>query len=293
MIVGIAGPTGAGKSELAIRLARAWGAVVVSADAMMVYRGMDIGTAKPTPAQRQGIPHHGLDLCEPDEAFDAAAFVALADDVIAEFPRVIVAGGTHLYLRSLVRGLVPATPVSPALRAALEAEADPWTRLAGIDPVLAARLHPNDRVRVVRGLETHAATGRTLSSMHAEHSLSPDRIGVAGIWLDHPDLDARIDARVGEMVEAGYLAEVERLFASGYAECKPMRSLGYRHFGAHLAGAVDLAEAVRATRRDTRRFARKQRNWRKILQWNAPDADPWDAANAAAERAWASDHRVR
>ncbi len=286
MIVGIGGPTAAGKSALAVRLAKAWDAVVVSADAMMVYRGMDIGTAKPTPEEQAGVPHFGLDVVDPDGAFDAAAFVRLAGEVIARFPRVIAVGGTHLYLRSLVRGLVETPPSDPELRAALEAEPDLWDRLSAVDPALAARLHPHDRVRLVRGLEAHAATGQTLSGLHAAHAAAPDQISVAGLWLDRPDLDARIDARVTEMVGMGYLTEVERLLTLSFGACKPMRTLGYRHLAAHLRGETELEEATRCTRRDTRRFARKQRNWRKVLSWELAPEDPWDAANRAAERAW-------
>ncbi|MBA2322402.1 MAG: tRNA (adenosine(37)-N6)-dimethylallyltransferase MiaA, partial [Deltaproteobacteria bacterium] len=169
MIVGIAGPTAAGKTALAVRLAQAWDAVVVSADAMMVYRGMDIGTGKPTAAEQGGIAHYGLDVVDPDRPFDAAAFGALADEVIAGCPRVIVAGGTHLYLRALVRGLVDAPPADASARAELETAEDLWGRLAAVDPALAERLHPHDRVRLVRGLEAHAATGRRLSDLHAAH----------------------------------------------------------------------------------------------------------------------------
>jgi tRNA dimethylallyltransferase len=287
VIVGIAGPTAAGKSALAVRLAQAWDAVVVSADAMMVYRGMDIGTAKPTAEEQAGIRHLGLDLVEPDQPFDAAAFVRLADAAIAEFPRVIAVGGTHLYLRSLARGLVATPAVDPALREALEQASDLWERLNAVDPALAARLHPHDRVRLVRGLETHAATGTALSALHAAHAAAPDRVEIAGFWVDRPDLDARIDARVGAMMDAGYLDEVSGLLARGLAGCKPMQSLGYRHLAAHLGGEIPREEAERRTRRDTRRFARKQRNWRKVLGWTEGGADPWDAANRAAERAWA------
>jgi tRNA dimethylallyltransferase len=287
VIVGVAGPTAAGKTDLAVRLALAWDAEIVSADALMVYRGMDIGTAKPTPAERRGVAHHAIDVVDPDQPFDAAAFVALADEVIRSRPRVIAVGGTHLYLRSLARGLVDAAPVDYALRAALEAAPDLWDRLAAVDPVLAARLHPRDRVRLVRGLEAHAATGRPLSDLHAAHAAAPDRHEVAGIWVDRPDLDERIDARVAGMVALGYRDEVAGLLARGYGGCKPMLGLGYRHFAAHVRGLLDLDEAVRLTRRDTRRFARKQRNWRRALGWEAAPADPWDAANRAAERAWA------
>jgi tRNA dimethylallyltransferase len=160
--------------------------------------------------------------------------------------------------------LVETPPVDAALRAALEALPDPHARLREVDPVLAARLHPNDRVRVVRGLEVHALTGRPLSELHAEDPGTRRPCTVA--WLDRDDLDAVIDARVDRMMEAGYLAEVERLLAAGVTRaCKPMQSLGYRHLADHLCGELDLTEAIARTKRDTRRFARKQRGFLRGL----------------------------
>src|SRR5688500_7503737 len=138
----LAGPTAAGKTEAAIAVARAFDAVVLSADAMQVYRGMDIGTGKATPEEQAQALHFGLDLVDPDQPFDAAAFVALADRVRAEHPRVVVAGGTSLYLQALIRGLVETPPVDPALRAEIEALPDLHAALAAVDPELAARLHP-------------------------------------------------------------------------------------------------------------------------------------------------------
>ena len=281
----IAGPTATGKTAAALAVAAAYGAVVVSADAMAVYRGMDIGTAKATPAERGPIPHFGVDVVDPDEAFDAAAFVALADGVVAAHDRVVVAGGTSLYIQAFVRGLVDTPPVDPALRARLEALPDPHGALARVDPVLAGRLHPNDRLRIVRGLEVFEQTGRRLSDLHDAHAAAPDRVPAAGVWLDDPDTeahDARIAQRVEAMIASGYLAEVRTLLDRGYARTlKPMQSLGYRHLADHLVDGLPLAEAVRRTVRDTRRFARKQRTWRRVLA--LPEiADPRDAVPAAA-----------
>lgn len=287
-VVAVAGPTASGKSDLAVRLARAVDAVILSADAMQVYRGLDVGTGKLPEADRAGIPHFGLDLRDPDEPFDAADFVALADSVLAAHPRVIVVGGTSLYLQALSRGLVATPAVDPALRAELEALPDPHGALAAVDPELAARLHPHDRVRLIRGLEVFRATGQRLSALQAAHRDAPDRLRVEPVWLDRPDLDARIDARVLAMIDAGYVAEVRGLLARGYGrQLKPMQSLGYRHLCAHLLDGLSLDEAVRLTQRDTRRFARKQRTWRNALGWDAAAA-PWDHARAAADRAFGS-----
>ncbi|MCA9567703.1 MAG: tRNA (adenosine(37)-N6)-dimethylallyltransferase MiaA [Myxococcales bacterium] len=260
----LGGPTASGKTGLAVELALQHGAVVVSADAMQVYRGMDIGTGKATLEERRGVPHFGFDLRDPDEPFDAADFVALAEQVMAGHERVIVAGGTSLYLQALRRGLVATPDPDPALRAELEATPDLHARLQAVDPVLATRLHPNDRVRLVRGIEVHALSGQRLSELHDAHAAAPDRVEVHGVWLDREDLDARIDARVLQMMADGYLDEVRGLLAAGYpSTLKPMRSLGYRHLCEHVETGLPLDEAVRRTQRDTRRFARKQRTWRR------------------------------
>lgn len=284
----LAGPTAAGKTAVAVAVARRFDAVVVSADAMQVHRGMDVGTGKATPEEQAGIPHFGLDVVAPDEPFDAAAFVRLAEGVIARCPRVVVAGGTSLYLRSLLRGLVATPPVDPALRAELEALPDPHAELARVDPALAARLDPADRVRLVRGLEVFRQTGERLSALQERHAAEPDRHPHLGLWLDRPDLDARIDARVREMIARDYVGEVRRLLDAGYARTlKPMSSLGYRHLCDHLIDGLPLEEAVRRTQRDTRRFARKQRTWMRQLGFPRADADHERAALEAAQRAFA------
>lgn len=266
----IGGPTASGKTALAVEVAQALDAVVLSADAMQVYRGMDVGTGKASLDERGGVPHFGFDLREPDEPFDAADFVALADEVLAAHPRVVVAGGTSLYLQALRRGLVATPDPDPAFRAELDGVPDLHGRLAAVDPALAARLHPNDRVRLVRGLEVHALSGERLSDLQAVHAAAPDRVDVDGVWLDRDDLDVRIDARVLAMMARGYLQEARGLLARFDRASKPMRSLGYRHMAACVLGEVDEDEAVRLTQRDTRRFARKQRTWRKHLGLEEP-----------------------
>lgn len=286
-IVVVGGPTGAGKTTAAVAVAKAYDAVVFSADAMQVYRGMDIGTGKASVEERGGVPHFGIDVVDPDHDFDAAAFVALADEVIAAHPRVLVAGGTSLYLQSLIRGLVVTPPVDPALRAALEASDDLFDQLMAVDRDLAHRLHPNDRLRLVRGLEVYWSSGQRLSALQAEHRKQPDRVVASGVWLDRSDLDSRIDARVLEMVDHGYVAEVRRLLDAGYAtELKPMQSLGYRHFAEHLRGGLSLEEAVQRTQRDTRRFARKQRTWNRTLKLPVALEDHEQRVSACAEKAW-------
>ncbi|MBN2800540.1 MAG: tRNA (adenosine(37)-N6)-dimethylallyltransferase MiaA [Deltaproteobacteria bacterium] len=283
----LGGPTAAGKTAASLEVAERWGAVVLSADAMQVYRGMDVGTAKASAEERARVPHFGLDLREPDEPFDAGDFVELADQLLAEGRRLVVAGGTSFYLSALIRGLVRTPPVDQALRAELEALADPWSALQAVDPALAARLHPNDRVRIVRGLEVFQSGGVRLSELQAAHAAAPDRVRAVGLWLDRDDLDARIDARVEQMMAQGYLDEVRALMARGYGPShKPMQSLGYRHLCAHLLGALPLDAALALTRRDTRRFARKQRTWLRGLGFPRVLPDHLPAALAAGAHAF-------
>jgi tRNA dimethylallyltransferase len=279
----IAGPTAAGKSAIALEVAERYGAILVSADAMQVYRGMDIGTATPAPDELARVPHVGVNIVEPDEAFSAGDFVALADEAFASGQPVIVAGGTALYMRALVRGLVHTPPVDPILRARLQQTPDLHAELSKVDPELANRLHPNDRLRLVRGLEVWTQTGTRLSELQAEHAKAPDRVRTLGVWLDRDDLYQRIDARVLQMMRDGYLDEVRALLDAGVPrDCRPMRSLGYRHLASHLLDDLDLDEAIRLTQRDTRHFARKQRTWHKHL--GVPDA-PSDHRSAVLRAA--------
>jgi tRNA dimethylallyltransferase len=260
---------------------------LISADAMQVYRGLNIGTGKePADVLRQ-FPHEGIDNCEVDEAFDAQAFIALADAVLARGERVLIVGGTTLYVHALLYGLVQTPDVDVALRAELEDLEDPHGRLQRVDPVLAARLHPNDRIRIVRGLEVFAQTGQRLSELQAAHQLQlrhPARV----LWLDRDDLRVRIDARVDAMMEAGYLDEVRGLLDRGVDRAlKPMQSLGYRHLADHLCGEIALDEAVWRIKRDTWRFARKQRNSaRRFPDLERVPADDIERVLSVAQTLW-------
>jgi tRNA dimethylallyltransferase len=290
----LGGPTSAGKTAASLAVAEALDAVVVSADAMQVYRHLDIGTGKATAEERQRVPHFGLDRVDPDEAFDATDFVALADAVRAEHPRVVVAGGTSLYLRGLIRGFVQTPPVDPTLRAELQTIDDLHGELAKVDPPLAERLHPNDRVRLVRGVEVWRQAGVRLSELQAAHQAAPDRLAWRGLWLDRPDLDERIDARVLAMIEAGYVDEVRRVLQLGFdRSLKPMRGLGYRHLCDHLLDELPLDEAIRRTQRDTRRFARKQRTWQNTLGFEAVRAPGVERALQLAGELWGATTAAR
>ena len=277
----LAGPTAAGKTAAAVHLAHLWGARIVSADAMQVYRGMDIGTGKAHPAVLKRFPHACLDIRQPGEPYGAADFAAEADRLLAQGAPLVVAGGTVFYLRAFLYGLVAAPRADAQLRAELEALPDPHAELERVDPALAARLHPNDRVRIVRGLEVFRITGKPLSALHAtdEQRL---RHRARVLWLDRDDLRPRIDARVDRMMAQGYLDEVRRLLRAGYGrQLKPMRSLGYRHLAEHLEEGLDLEEAVRRTKRDTWRFARKQHP-----DWQRTDARDRRTVLDAAQEIW-------
>ncbi len=283
----LAGPTAAGKTDAAMKVAELWGARIVSADAMQVYRGMDIGTGKATPEELARFPHACVDVRDPDEPYSAQDFTADADAVAASGSRVVVAGGTVFYLRAFLHGLVPTPPVDPELRARFEAMDDPWSALNEVDPVLAARLHPNDRVRLVRGLEVFHSSGQRLSDLHAQDTHEP-RHPHRVLWLDRDDLRPRIDLRVEQMMARGYITEVQALLDAGYDRgLKPMQSLGYRHLADHLIDGLDLDEAIWRTRRDTWRFARKQRGWsRQHPDWEPTDARDLDAIVAVASELW-------
>ena len=291
-ILFLGGPTSAGKTAAAVALADEWNPRIVSADAMQVYRGMDIGTGKLSTAMLERYPHAGIDIRDPHEEFNAVDFATLADGEIAQAQEqgrpVVIVGGTGLYFRALLQGFVEAPSGTPALREELEALDDPHRELQRVDPVLAERLHPNDKVRILRGLEVHRLTGTPLSALHAEHQPEP-RYKAICLSLDRPDLDERINQRVLEMVEEGYLDEVKRLLDAGFhpSRTKPMRSLGYRHLSHHLEGAFGLDEAIRLTQRDTRKFARRQRKMiRHVGGFESVLATEMDRIRDAAVAAW-------
>lgn len=274
-LVVVVGPTAAGKSDLAVNMARELQAEVISADSVQVYRGFDIGTGKLSPAEMGGVPHHLMDVVDPDEPFSAARFVELADRVAQEIQarghRVLLAGGTGLYVRALVRGLFQAPPPSEEIRQRHREEAAALgvpalhQRMSRLDPEAAGRIHQNDLVRVSRALEVYEQTGRTISDLQREHRVGPPRYRTLTVGLapERGLLRDRIERRVQAMMDAGWLAETRALLERGYGETRPMGSLGYRQLRDHLRGELDLEEALRQTVRDTRRFARRQLTWFK------------------------------
>jgi tRNA dimethylallyltransferase len=271
-VLALVGPTASGKTEAALQVAEALNAEILSIDSMLVYRGMDVGTAKPTASHRAHVPHHLIDLVEPSEPFSVAAFQRAAleavEDVRRRRRRPLLVGGSGLYLRAVVDDLeFPGT--EPAVRGALEGEAEVlgpdriYRRLAELDPVAASKIEPGNVRRTVRALEVAAITGRTFSSFAAAWELyEPERVRVAGIRLGTQDLAARVEGRVQEMLGQGWLTEVETLVARGLGGwLTASQAIGYAELARHLAGELSLEEAVQQTVKRTRTLARRQMAW--------------------------------
>jgi len=284
----IVGATGSGKSALALRLARALGGEILSADSMQIYRGFDVGTGKPSAEERALVPHHLVDVAEPNEAWDAARWAETAVRLIAEIQargRVpIVCGGTFLWVRALIYGLAEAPRGDEALRARHSAWAERegraalHARLAEVDPVTAARLAPNDFVRVSRALEVFELTGKPMSEVQAAHGFREPRFAVrfVGVARERAEQDELIAQRVRRMLDAGWVREVETLRAAGFGDARAMTSVGYRQVAeAMMAGTLgDEAALADAIVRATRVFARRQRTWLRDqpVEWLPADA---------------------
>jgi tRNA dimethylallyltransferase len=279
----IGGPTAAGKSDAALAVAEQYGARIVSADAMTVYRFMDIGTAKPDPEVLDRFPHDCINVHDPDGEFTVGDFVDSVTAAQRDHEHVVIVGGTPFYLAALVRPHAPLPMGDPVLREELEALPDPFARLVEVDPEIAQRLHPNDQVRIIRALEVFTLTGSPMSEVQRRPPVRPP-IDAEVVWLDRDGLRARIDARLARMMSSGYRAEAEGLLVAGWGrELKPMRSFAYRHIIANILDNLDIDEAIRLTARDTWRLARKQRSWARSMGWS-PGTE--DAIPEAAERAF-------
>lgn len=274
-LVIIQGPTASGKSDLAVRLAERFSGEIINADSMQVYRGMDIGTAKPSREMRDRIPHHLLDIVDAEQPFSAADFRGEAEKAIRDIhgrgKKVFIVGGTGLYIKALTRGLVDSPGGNEALREELKEVArnrgnlELYERLSRVDPATAEKLHPNDLVRVIRALEVHEMTGRSISEFRNRHRFGDNR-GYSclklGIMMDRTELYRRIDERVDRMMEHGLVEEVKDLLSRGYSPgLKPMRSLGYRQICSCLGGDFSLEDAVNLIKRDTRRYSKRQMTW--------------------------------
>ncbi len=270
----ITGPTGSGKTVTALRLAETYPLEVISADSMQVYRHMDIATAKPTPEELSVLPHHLIDVVDPDEEFNAGMFVSLARQKITEVRArkaiPVVVGGTGLYIKALIYGLASAPPRSDMVRAHLKAVADEkgsphlWSLLHRLDPETALNLGENDRVRIVRALEIMILSGRRPGEFYREHRFSRPRCE-ARIVCIVPKRDLLyedIDSRVVRMVKNGLVEETKRLLALGYSPgLRSMQTLAYKHIVDFLESRIGMDVAVSLIQRDTRRYAKRQLTW--------------------------------
>lgn len=292
----LVGPTAVGKTTLSLELARRFSGEIVSADSRLFYRGMDIGTAKPSPGERAAAPHHLIDICNPDVTLSLGQYQRLAyeviDDVLARDRLPILVGGTGQYVMAVVEGWgIPEVAPQPALRAALEGlggpEAARW--LAALDPAAAARIDPRNIRRVVRALEVTFIAGRRISDMQRKRPPSYD-VAIVGLTRSRQSLYTRIDARVDEMIAAGLLEEVRRLRDAGHAAAPPLSGLGYRQLLAYLDGETTLDEAVARIKFETHRFARQQATWFRAddprITWFDLDEPEAPAAVVAHIAAW-------
>lgn len=269
----LVGPTAVGKTKVAVEVALRVGGEIVSADSMQIYRGMDIGTAKPTPAERRGVPHHLIDICDPGTAFSVADFQRLAREAIAGIAArghlPLLVGGTGLYVESLTGAYeLDDLATDWELRHQLEAEAARdgdaalHARLRALDPIAAERIHPNDRRRIVRALEVTLRTGRPFSqTAHRRRAPEYDLLQV-GLTAPRPILYERINRRVDEMIAAGLVEETRRLLAAGYGWALTARqAIGYKELIPYIEGEASLAECIAALKRATRRYAKRQLTW--------------------------------
>lgn len=282
-VLAVVGPTATGKTDVGILLAEALGGEIISADCMAVYRGMDIGTAKPTPEQQRRVRFYLTDVCDPSEPFSVARFQQMALEAIRQIRQrgalPLVVGGTGLYVKALLDGFhIPPAAANEALRLQLwqevkrQGSAALHARLQEVDPLAASRIHPNDAVRIIRALEVYQVTGRPISEW--QRCQPPPEVGKArrfGLTMPRDLLYRRINERVERMIAQGWLEEVRRLLEAGYDPHLPaMRSLGYGELIQVIQGRLELSEAIALIQRETRRFAKRQLTWfraDKHVEW--------------------------
>ncbi|MBQ6430335.1 MAG: tRNA (adenosine(37)-N6)-dimethylallyltransferase MiaA [Oscillospiraceae bacterium] len=302
-VICIVGPTATGKTALSVRLAQKYGAEIVSCDSMQLYRGMDIGTAKPTPEETCGIPHHMIDCLDPRESYSVSRYVQDADacvqDILRRGRRVIVVGGTGLYVDSLIAGRQFAPFPETGRREELTKIAETQgievliEQLRQVDPAAAASIHPANRKRVIRALEIYLETGKTMTAHDLETKSQPPKYDPCWIGLDYVNRETlyrRIDLRVERMIEQGLVDEVRALLDSGIpAGATAMQAIGYKELTVFLQGEGALEEAVAAIRQASRRYAKRQRTWFRRnpdIRWiELPDEpfDPFPTACALCE----------
>ncbi len=287
-LVALVGPTAVGKTALSLRLAEEIRAEIINVDSVQVFRGLDIGAAKPSPEEQQKVPHYLIDVVDADEPFDAADFVRRAMGIIRSITSrgkvALLVGGTGLYLRSLLEGLAPCPGRNPMVREMLhkiqtgQGKGALHELLARIDPEAAERLHPNDTFRIKRALEVYYQTGEPMSIWQKRHRIATgQRLPCIKIGLTRPrkELYERINARIEAMLDAGLLQEVKSLLDRGYSpRLKPLQSLGYRHMIPFLKREISFNEALAQMKRDTRHYAKRQLTWFRAdpeIRWFHPE----------------------
>ncbi|NLA74784.1 MAG: tRNA (adenosine(37)-N6)-dimethylallyltransferase MiaA [Deltaproteobacteria bacterium] len=286
-IVIITGPTATGKSALAVKIALELGGEIVNCDSMQVYKGMDIGTAKPAQKEMRGIPHHLIDIVNPDEEFNASLYrehaIPVIRGILSRGRVCFVVGGTGLYIKSLLGGLFECPRSDPHIRQRLLKEYDEqgrealYERLKKVDPESAKTIHPNDRVRITRAIEVFELTGMPFSAMVSGHLFDGSEFLPLKICLFHERemLYERINMRSIRMFESGLIQETEALLDRGYSpDLKPLKSIGYRHAVEHLKGVRNYDDSVELLKQDTRRYAKRQLTWFRAdpeMIWFSPD----------------------
>jgi len=266
----ILGPTATGKSALAIELAKELNGEIISADSMQVYRGLDIGTAKPSKEERKSVPHHLIDVKDPDEPWTVSDFTSRANEIISRLHKEgelpIIVGGTGLYLNSFLEGYsFPITEANPALRARLEKEEAPalWDRLNKVDPEAAKKISKNDKKRIIRALEVFEGTGKPISKLQKRSPVAGKyNVIMIGLNTEREKLYQKINERVDKMIDAGLVDEVKTLLSKGYnRKLTSMQALGYKEMIDHLEGKMPLKETIDLMKQKTRNFARRQMTW--------------------------------
>jgi len=291
----VLGPTAVGKSDLGIDIAERLGGEIINADSLQVYKYLNIGTAKPTPSELKRVKHHLIDIVSPDQDFNAGMFRSAAASVIQELhdsgKNIILLGGTYLYVKVLLSGLIEGLPASPEIRENIKklrltfGLPYVYERLRMLDPEAASKIHPNDYVRTERALEVNYLTGQKMSELQAVHSFQDQdyQYEKIGISLDREILKDRIEKRVDKMLEEGFIDEVKGLREKGYTpELKPMQSIGYKEINQYLDGDLDFDKAVELIKRDTKRFAKRQMTWLRKdneITWFEKDRDVLSAAS--------------
>jgi len=305
-IVILTGPTATGKTALAIELATRYEAEIISADSRQVYRYLDIGTAKPTPAQRVAVPHHLIDVVTPDEQFDGARFRTDAKQLISEAnqrgKRIFVVGGTGLYLRALTRGLFEGPAADPRLRAQLQEQERTEGKgflhhwLSRVDPTIAGRLHPNDILRQIRALEVFLLTEIPMSRWQQEHGFRerPFPTLTMSLMCDRETLYRRIEARCRQMIRDGLVEELRQVWAMGYDPALPVfQTIGYAQIGALLQGRLGQEDALTQMATETKHLAKRQLTWLRgepNVQWFSPLQER--EMTTALEKFWNEEHRA-